>query len=145
MESLLATISVTVGLGSLWRFPTLAYNNGGSAFLLPYLVCMLLFGLPMLYLEMVMGQCSNYGPTKLYALCIPALEGELHLFQRSPIHSNYDCNSTGLGWAMTIISLTVSVYYCVIVAWSFLYLFNSIVGGSSLWGKCNNKWNDICT
>ncbi|EYC32166.1 hypothetical protein Y032_0003g1437 [Ancylostoma ceylanicum] len=77
----------------------------------------------MLYLEMIMGQCSNYGPTKLYALCIPALEG--------------------LGWAMTIISFTVSVYYCVIVAWSFLYLFNSIVGGSSLWGKCDNAWNDI--
>ncbi|KHJ87515.1 sodium- and chloride-dependent neutral and basic amino acid transporter B(0+) domain protein [Oesophagostomum dentatum] len=122
-ESLLATISLTVGLGSLWRFPRLAYQNGGSAFLIPYSACMILFGFPMLYLEMMLGQYSSQGPSTLFGHFIPALQG--------------------LGWTMAFISFTVGVYYCVIVAWSFLYLFASIAGQTSVWGKCNNAWNDI--
>ncbi|XGW19556.1 hypothetical protein V3C99_003418 [Haemonchus contortus] len=126
MEFLLATIGLTVGLGNVWRFPALAYNNGGSAFLFPYFICAVFFGLPSLYLEMLVGQYMNCGPSMLFRHYLPALQG--------------------LGWSMTLISLTVSIYYCVIIAWGFLYLYSAATGQMPKWGSCYNSWNDIyCT
>lgn len=126
LEFLLATIGLTVGLGNVWRFPALAYRNGGSAFLVPYFICAVLFGLPMLYLEMIIGQYTNCGPSMIFRHYMPALQG--------------------IGWSMVLISLTVSIYYTVIIAWSFIYLFSSLSGFVPLWGSCDNDWNDIyCT
>ncbi|VDO18984.1 unnamed protein product [Heligmosomoides polygyrus] len=124
LEFLLATIGLTVGLGNVWRFPALAYRNGGSAFLVPYFICAVLFGLPMLYLEMIIGQYTNCGPSMIFRHYMPALQG--------------------IGWSMVLISLTVSIYYTVIIAWSFIYLFSSLSGFVPLWGSCDNDWNDIC-
>ncbi|WKX99643.1 hypothetical protein Q1695_014488 [Nippostrongylus brasiliensis] len=123
LEFLLATIGLTVGLGNVWRFPALAYNNGGSAFLFPYFVCAVLFGFPMLYLEMIIGQYTNCGPSMIFYHYMPALQG--------------------VGWAMVLISFTVGIYYCVIIAWSCIYLFYAMAGFVPLWGTCFNEWNDI--
>ncbi|KAK6060136.1 hypothetical protein COOONC_02210 [Cooperia oncophora] len=131
VEFVLATIGLTVGLGNVWRFPALAYNNGGSAFLFPYFVCAVLFGLPTLYLEMLAGQYTSCGPSIIFKHYMPALQDQQFVFP-------------GLGWSMTLISLTVSIYYCVIVAWSFLYLSAAVIGMMPAMGSCDNVWNDIC-
>src|SRR5271156_418973 len=68
IEFLLSCISMSVGLGNVWRFPFVAYENGGGAFLIPYLVVLTLIGRPIYFLEMVLGQFSSYGSIKIWRL-----------------------------------------------------------------------------
>jgi solute carrier family 6 amino acid transporter-like protein 5/7/9/14 len=65
---------MSVGLGNIWRFPYTAYRNGGGAFLIPYIVVLILIGRPLYYLEMALGQFISGGPVKVWALS-PALKG----------------------------------------------------------------------
>ena len=74
IEFLLSCISMSVGLGNVWRFPFTAYENGGGAFLIPYLVVLLLIGKPLYFLEMILGQFSSYGSVKIWAIT-PIVKG----------------------------------------------------------------------
>jgi solute carrier family 6 amino acid transporter-like protein 5/7/9/14 len=65
---------MSVGLGNIWRFPYIAFNNGGGAFLIPYIVVLFLIGKPLYYIEMTIGQFVAGGPVKVWALA-PALKG----------------------------------------------------------------------
>ena len=56
---ILAAVGASVGVGNLWRFPYIAYDNGGGAFLFPYFVCVLLLGLPLVFLEIGLGRWSK--------------------------------------------------------------------------------------
>jgi solute carrier family 6 amino acid transporter-like protein 5/7/9/14 len=76
MEFLMSCIAMAVGLGNIWRFPFIAFNNGGGAFLIPYLIVLFLIGKPMYYLEVCIGQFVSGGPVKVWALS-PALKGKL--------------------------------------------------------------------
>lgn len=75
IEFLLSCIAMSVGLGNVWRFPFTALDNGGGAFLIPYLVVLFLVGKPIYYLEMIIGQFSSRGSVKVFDLC-PAMRGE---------------------------------------------------------------------
>jgi SNF family Na+-dependent transporter len=72
----MSCIGMSVGLGNIWRFPFQAFENGGGAFLIPYIIVLFLVGKPMYFLEMIMGQFSRKGPVKVYDFC-PAMRGEL--------------------------------------------------------------------
>jgi NSS family neurotransmitter:Na+ symporter len=52
---LLATMGSAIGLGNIWRFPYIAYENGGGAFLFPYLIALLTAGIPLMILEFGIG------------------------------------------------------------------------------------------
>ena len=78
LEFLMSCISLSVGLGNVWRFPITAYNNGGGAFLIPYILALILIGKPMYYLECALGQFSSKNAIKLWALS-PAMKGNLIL------------------------------------------------------------------
>jgi solute carrier family 6 amino acid transporter-like protein 5/7/9/14 len=58
-------------LGNIWRFPFTAYENGGGAFLIPYIIVLMLIGKPMYYLEMAIGQFTSKGSVKALT-AIPA-------------------------------------------------------------------------
>lgn len=73
----MSCIAMSVGLGNVWRFPFTALDNGGGAFLIPYLIVLFLIGKPIYYLEMVIGQFSSRGSVKVFELC-PAMKGKLH-------------------------------------------------------------------
>lgn len=73
----MSCIAMSVGLGNVWRFPFTALDNGGGAFLIPYLIVLFLIGKPIYYLEMVIGQFSSRGSVKVFDLC-PAMKGKLH-------------------------------------------------------------------
>ncbi|KAG0710241.1 Sodium-dependent nutrient amino acid transporter 1 [Chionoecetes opilio] len=73
IEFLLFCIAMSVGLGNVWRFPTTAFENGGGAFLIPYLVVLVFIGRPLYFLELALGQFSSSSCTKIWLLA-PALK-----------------------------------------------------------------------
>ncbi|KAK2715135.1 sodium- and chloride-dependent glycine transporter 1-like isoform X2 [Artemia franciscana] len=119
VEFMMSCFSYAVGLGTIWRFPYLCYRNGGGAFLIPYIIMYLLAGLPLFFMELAFGQYASEGPITIWKIC--------PLFQ-------------GIGYAMFSISFLVAIYYNVIVAWSFYYLFASFTNELP-WSHCENDWN----
>lgn len=102
---ILATIGSAVGLGNIWRFSYQAYENGGGAFLFPYIIALLTAGIPLLLLEMGFGFFTrNSAPSS---------------FRK--ISEKYEW----VGWWSILIAFVVTVYYIVIIAWSLLFIFES--------------------
>lgn len=119
-DFMLSCIGYAVGLGNVWRFPYLCYKNGGGAFLVPYVIMLLITGLPLFCLELTIGQYVSLGPNKLFQ-------------KLSPLFS-------GLGYGMLIISFLVACYYNLIIAWTVFYTaasFTSELG----WSNCANEYN----
>ncbi|ELU12608.1 hypothetical protein CAPTEDRAFT_185554 [Capitella teleta] len=122
IDFLLACIGFSVGLGNVWRFPYLCYKNGGGAFLIPYFLCVLVGGVPTFFLEVAIGQFMSKGGIGVWNIC-PLLQG--------------------IGFATVLIVFLVNVYYNVILAWAFHYLFASFASFNGVlpWETCENDWN----
>ncbi|XP_059168398.1 sodium- and chloride-dependent neutral and basic amino acid transporter B(0+)-like [Physella acuta] len=117
-EFVLSCIGLSVGLGNVWRFPYLAYQNGGAAFLIAYIILQLLIGKPMYFMELVMGQYSGRGPTKVWEM--------------NPC-------AKGVGISMCLISLVVAIYYNIIMAYT-LYFFFASMQETLPWSVCTEQW-----
>ena len=62
MTFILAVTGSAIGLGNIWKFPYIAGENGGAAFLFIYLICILLIGLPILNIEILLGRATKKNP-----------------------------------------------------------------------------------
>ena len=102
---LLAAIGSAVGLGNIWRFPYIAYTNGGGAFLIPYLVALLTAGIPLLFFDYAFGHRYRGSAPLAYRRFKPWAE---------PI-----------GWMQVGISFFITIYYAAIIGWALLYAFQS--------------------
>ncbi|KAH7952122.1 hypothetical protein HPB52_018827 [Rhipicephalus sanguineus] len=118
MEFLCSCIGNSVGLGNLWRFPYVAYKNGGAAFLVPYIIINMLVGRPIYYLELLLGQFSSSGP--------------LGAFRLSPM---FQGNAFSMMWGAFI----TTIYYQVVLTYAFLYLFHSFKRPLP-WSDCFKWW-----
>ncbi|KAF1755588.1 hypothetical protein GCK72_012038 [Caenorhabditis remanei] len=125
LEFLLSTLGMAVGLGNIWRFPTRAYNNGGCAFLVPYISCALLFGLPAVYLEFLLGQYHRTTAPIIFRRFAPILQG--------------------VGWMAVAVSSLVAIYYIIIIGWSTVYMAAIVMGHTGMWNRCGNEWNVLET
>lgn len=114
---------MSVGLGNVWRFPYVAYTNGGGAFLIPYLLLLFIVGRPLYYMEMVMGQFSSRGPIKVWK-CVPALKG--------------------IGFAQIITNCFLTIFYNYLMALTLYYLFASFQNPLP-WSVCNPAWANCST
>ena len=74
LDFIIHATGYSVGLGNLWRFPYKVYENGKGAFLLPYFLILALFGLPLFFLELVLGQYLSKGPIKAFGRMAPICE-----------------------------------------------------------------------
>ncbi|CAL8406833.1 unnamed protein product [Arctogadus glacialis] len=124
MEYLLAVAGQIIGLGNVWRFPYLCYKNGGGVFFIPYLLFLVVCGVPLFLLETSLGQYTSLGGVSAWrALC--------------PLFG-------GLGYASQLMMLHGCVYYIIILAWALYYLASSFQTPLP-WAHCNNTWNtDAC-
>ncbi|XP_078066463.1 sodium- and chloride-dependent neutral and basic amino acid transporter B(0+)-like [Mustelus asterias] len=117
-DYLLSMIGYAVGLGNVWRFPYLAYKNGGGAFLIPYVVMLALAGMPLFFLECSLGQFASLGPVAVW--------------QAVPIFQ-------GVGITMVLVSTLVTIYYNCIIGYSLYYLFASFQSPLP-WSDCFSWW-----
>ncbi|KAJ8310020.1 hypothetical protein KUTeg_011885 [Tegillarca granosa] len=120
VEFLFAIVGYSVGIGNVWRFPYTCYESGGGAFLVAYLIMWTLCGVPLLFMELAIGQYARLGPIGAMAHICPLFKG-----------AAAGCI------VMTGINLT---YYMVILVWSFYFLFNSFKQELP-WSRCGNEWN----
>uniref|UniRef100_A0A3P8SVF4 Transporter n=1 Tax=Amphiprion percula TaxID=161767 RepID=A0A3P8SVF4_AMPPE len=105
MQFVLACVSYAVGLGNVWRFPYLCQMHGGGGFLIPYFIMLLVEGVPLFYMELAIGQKMRLGSIGAWTAISPYLGG--------------------VGLASVVTSLYLCLYYNIINAWSFWYLFHS--------------------
>ncbi|MEI3611627.1 sodium-dependent transporter [Pseudogracilibacillus sp. SO30301A] len=108
----LAAVGSAIGLGNIWRFPAVAYENGGGAFLIPYLFALLTAGIPILVMEFTMGH---------------KYRGSAPLTYR-----RMNKKAEGIGWWAVLVAFVISTYYSVIIAWAISYSFFSF---NLAWGE----------
>jgi len=102
---LFAAIGSAVGLGNLWRFPYVAYENGGGAFFIPYLIALVTTGIPLLMLEFGLGRESGKASPGALAWLNKKFEG--------------------IGWFAALVITIVGFYYSAVLAWSLQFLVES--------------------
>ncbi|XP_034477988.1 sodium-dependent nutrient amino acid transporter 1 [Drosophila innubila] len=122
IEFLMSCIALSVGLGNVWRFPFIALENGGGAFLIPYLIVLILVGKPVYYLEMLLGQFSSRGSVKVYD-CVPIMRG--------------------IGYGQVLATGIVTTYYATLMAITLRYLVESFFP-TLPWSYCREEWGPNC-
>ncbi len=115
---LLAAIGSAVGLGNIWRFPYVAYENGGGAFLIPYVVALFTAGIPILMLELSLGHKQRASAPMAFA--------------------KIDTKWEWVGWwSVTFVMFGIVLYYIVVIGWCFNYIFYA---GFQNWGTDTNAF-----
>ncbi|XP_053562117.1 sodium-dependent serotonin transporter [Bombina bombina] len=125
IDFLLSVIGYAVDLGNVWRFPYICYQNGGGAFLIPYVIMAVFGGIPLFYMELALGQYHKNGCISIWRKICPLFKG--------------------IGYAICMIALYVASYYNTIMAWALYYLIFSF-RAELPWTSCQNSWNtENCT
>ena len=102
---IMAAVGSAVGLGNVWRFPYVAFENGGGAFLIPYFVALITAGIPLMILEYALGQKFQSGP--------PRAMGQINK------------GFKWVGWMALLVGLSISFYYVIIMAYCWFFTFAS--------------------
>lgn len=103
-----ATVGSAVGLGTVWRFPYEVQNNGGSIFLVTYLVCVLLMGIPVMLAEFSLGRGSGSDSVGAFRRLTPGKPWWI------------------IGATAVLASYLILIYYMVVAGWTLEYLWMSI-------------------
>ena len=108
---IMAAIGSAVGLGNIWRFPYTTYENGGGAFIIPYLIALLTAGIPLLFLDYAIGHRHRGGAPLSYRRFNPHFEV--------------------FGWWQVMVNVIIGLYYAVVLGWAASYTYFSL---NSAWG-----------
>lgn len=106
-----ATVGSAVGLGNVWRFPAETQSNGGAAFLLVYVVCIFLLGIPVMTAEFALGRGGESDASGVYA-------------KVTPRHSGW----RAAGYLAILTSYMILIFYMVVSGWTLEYLIQSLSG-----------------
>lgn len=106
-----ATVGSAVGLGNVWRFPAETQSNGGSAFLLLYVVCVLLLGMPVMLAEFSLGRGGKSDAIGSFMNLSPGKKWWI------------------VGALAVLTSYLILCYYMVVAGWTLEYLVESVCGG----------------
>ena len=103
---IMAAIGSAVGLGNVWRFPYVCYENGGGAFLIPYFVALFTAGVPLMILEFSVGHWARKSPPGAF----------------KKIGKKWEW----MGWCTVLMPFAVATYYVTVMAWCFSYMIYSL-------------------
>ncbi|MBO4314983.1 MAG: sodium-dependent transporter [Prevotella sp.] len=107
---ILATAGSAVGLGNVWRFPYMTGENGGAAFILIYIICVLLLGIPCMVSEFIIGRHGASNTARAYT---KLSNGTLWKY---------------IGFMGVLTGFLITGYYAVVSGWCLQYVFSSIMG-----------------
>ena len=105
---IMAAAGSAVGLGNIWKFPYIAGENGGGAFLIVYLICVALFGLPLIMTEFLIGKRSGKGAFGAFRTL------------------NGNDRWQWLSWLCMLTAFIIMGFYFVVTGWCFNYLFEAL-------------------
>ncbi|WP_455221949.1 sodium-dependent transporter [Kaarinaea lacus] len=111
---ILAATGSAVGLGNIWKFPYMAGENGGGAFVLIYLACIVLLGIPIMMAEVLIGRRGRQSPVNTM-ITIAKEEGA-------------NKHWVWLGWSGVVAGFLILSYYSVIAGWTLAYILESASG-----------------
>ena len=117
LSFLLAMIGSAVGLGNIWRYPYVLYSNGGGAFFIPYIVAILIMGIPFLILEYGVG----YNFKSSFPKAVKSISNKWEY----------------LGWFLPVAVFMILIYYSAILGWDGFYVIISAFKG---WGADPNAY-----
>ncbi len=134
---LLATLGSAVGLGNIWKFPSLTGTNGGAGFLLVYLIATLLVGLPVMIAETMLGRAARANAITTFERVAP------------PHHWWWKI----IGWMGFVAALLIMSFYSDVAGWVYAYIFKAASGEISttdpklageVFGKLvSNPWSSL--
>ncbi len=114
---ILAATGSAVGLGNIWKFPYITGENGGGAFVLVYLLCVLAIGIPIMIAEIMMGRRGRQSP--------------INTMQFLAEEANVDKRWHYLGWMGVLAGFLILSYYSVIAGWALSYVSKAFLGSFS--------------
>jgi neurotransmitter:Na+ symporter, NSS family len=114
---ILAATGSAVGLGNIWKFPYITGENGGGAFVLVYLLCVLLIGIPLMMAEIMLGRRSKENPINTMEILTK--------------EAGADHNWHYLGWLGVAAGFLILSYYSVIAGWASAYVVKAFFGSFS--------------
>ncbi len=114
MTFILAATGSAVGLGNIWKFPYITGENGGGAFVIVYLICIALIGVPIMMAEIMLGRRGRQSPINTMS-ALAAEEGRHQVWVL-------------LGWFGVIAGFLILSYYSVIAGWTMSYVFRTAAG-----------------
>ncbi len=109
---LVATLGSAVGLGNIWKFPSLTGTNGGAGFLLVYLLATLLVGLPVMIVETMLGRAARANAVTTFERVAPHNQGWWKI----------------IGWMGFAAALLIMSFYSEVAGWVYAYIFKAISG-----------------
>lgn len=110
LGAILAAAGSAVGLGNIWRFPYEAGNHGGAAFILIYLACVFLMGLPIMIAEFTVGRHSKASTGRAFSVLAPGTQWKW------------------IGFLDVLAGLLILGYYSVVAGWTLEYILASLSG-----------------
>ena len=108
---IMAAIGSAIGLGNIWRFPYTTYENGGGAFIIPYLIALLTAGIPLLFLDYAIGHRHRGGVPLSYR--------------------RFNKHFETFGWWQVLVNVIIGIYYAVVLGWAASYTYFSF---NTAWG-----------
>ena len=110
---ILAAAGSAVGLGNIWRFPYVAGENGGGVFVLAYLLCICVIGLPIMIAEIVLGRAGKNSPIASMRI----------LARDSGTNPAWQI----IGWMGVVAGFMILSFYSVIAGWALAYFFKMVI------------------
>ena len=107
---ILATVGCAVGLGNIWRFPYMVGANGGAAFILIYLVCILLLGIPVMITEFFIGRHSHRNAAGAFKVMAPGTKWSF------------------IGYNGVLGAFLILGFYSVVSGWTLEYILQACTG-----------------
>ncbi|MGB1763609.1 sodium-dependent transporter [Alloalcanivorax xenomutans] len=112
---ILAATGSAVGLGNIWKFPYFAGEYGGGAFVLVYLLCIALVGVPIMVAEVMLGRKGGMSP--------------VHTMKKLAAESKVSRRWAGIGYMGALAGFLILSFYSVIAGWTLYYIWDMAQGG----------------